>query len=169
MESPITERHVQALWYDGSLRPSNLRTWNGTPVRVVDPGAWNLEAGPDFRRAVIEVGRERARLVGDVEIHMRPSDWVAHRHASDPAYSDVVAHVTWAAGPPPGGVNGLPRGCVSICIGYEIVFLDDLILVESDFGYEPDLFFIKTDVFINLFVECLLDPVELKYESDDKA
>jgi len=133
MENPITERHVQALWYDGSLRPANLRTWNGTPVRVVDPGAWNLEAGPDFRRAVIEVGRERARLAGDVEIHLRPSDWVAHRHASDPAYSGVIAHVTWAAGPPPGGANGLPRGCVSICIG-------DTVLTRSDFSpYEIDL------------------------------
>ena len=133
MESPITERHVQALWYDASLRPRALRTWNGTPVRVVDPGAWNLEAGPDFRRAVIEVGRERARLVGDVEIHLRPSDWVAHRHSSDPAYAGVIAHVTWTAGPPPGGANGLPRGCVSICLG-------DTVLTRSDFSpYEIDL------------------------------
>ena len=133
MDSPITERHVQALWYDGALRPAGLRTWNGTPVRVIDPGAWNLEAGPDFRRAVLEVGRERARLVGDVEIHLRPSDWVAHRHSADPAYAGVVAHVTWSAGPPPGGVNGLPRGCISICMG-------DRVLTRSDFSpYEIDL------------------------------
>ncbi len=133
MESPITERHVQALWYDGALRPAGLRTWNGTPVRVIDPGAWNLEAGPDFRRAVLEVGRERARVVGDVEIHLRPSDWVAHRHFEDPAYAGVVAHVTWSSGPPPGGASGLPRGCLSICIG-------DRILTRSDFSpYEIDL------------------------------
>ena len=133
MENPVTERHVQALWYDGSLRPRNLRTWNGTPVRVVDPGAWNLEAGPDFRRAVLEIGRERTRIAGDVEIHLRPSDWVTHRHAADPAYRGVVAHVTWSSGPPPDGANGLPRGCVSICIG-------DIVLTRSDFSpYEIDL------------------------------
>ena len=137
MESPVTERHVQALWYDGSLRPSGLRTWNGTPVRVVDPGAWNLEAGPDFRRAVLEIGRERARLVGDVEIHMRPTDWVSHRHASDPAYAGVVAHVTWSSGPPPVGASGLPRGCISICIGEKVLTQSGFSPYEIDLGAYP--------------------------------
>ena len=132
-DCPVTERHVQALWYDAALRPSNLRTWTGAPVKVVDPGAWNLESGPDFRCAVIEVGRERTRLSGDVEVHLRPSDWTAHRHAADPAYAGVVAHVTWSGGPPPSGVAGLPRGCVSICIG-------DALLVRPGFSpYEIDL------------------------------
>ena len=137
MESPITERHVQALWYDGALRPASLRTWSGTPVRVVHPGSWNLESGPDFRRAVLEVGRERARLVGDVEVHLRPSDWVAHRHARDPAYSGVVAHVTWTAGPPPCGADGLPRGCLSIGMGDAVLTRPDFSPYEIDLGAYP--------------------------------
>ena len=65
--APITERHVQAIWYDSSLRPAQLRTVRGGEVRVVDPGIWNLESGPDFRHAVLELGRDRRRVEGDVE------------------------------------------------------------------------------------------------------
>ena len=109
---PLTERHVQALWYDGDLRPTDLVTSVGEAVRVVHPGEWNLEAGPDFKDAVLEVGGRR--VVGDVEVHIRPSDWTAHLHAGDAAYSNVVAHVTWMCGPPPAS---LPEGAVTICIG----------------------------------------------------
>ena len=91
-----TERHVQAIWYDARYRPANLRTTRGAPVRVIDPGEWNLEAGPDFLRAVVEIGGERR--AGDVEIHLRPTDWRAHGHADDAAYAQVVLHVTWFGG-----------------------------------------------------------------------
>ena len=97
----ISERHVQAIWYDGTLRPDGLRTADGAQVRVVDPGRWNLEAGPDFLDAVLEIGGERRRVRGDVEVHVRAADWSAHGHGHDPAYAGVVAHVTWHPGPPP--------------------------------------------------------------------
>ena len=96
---PVTERHVQALWYDAARRPTGLRTAEGAPVRVVDAGEWNVEAGPDFRHAVLEVGEARRRVVGDVEIHMHPADWRAHGHGDNPSYANVIAHVTWFSAP----------------------------------------------------------------------
>ena len=114
----VSERHVQAIWYDAALRPGELRTAGGAPVRVVDPGRWNLEAGPDFRDAVLEIGDDRRRVRGDVEVHVRAADWTAHGHGRDPAYAGVVAHVTWHPGPPPVADDGtLPPHCVRICIG----------------------------------------------------
>ena len=110
----ITERHVQAIWYDAALRPKNLTTRRGSEVRVISPGEWNLEAGPDFRNAVLVVGKERRRVVGDVEVHLCPSDWDFHRHGVDPNYRNVVAHVTWGCGPVPGS---LPPGALSIWLG----------------------------------------------------
>jgi len=62
---PYTERHVQALWFDDSLRPQNLKTSRGEPVMVENPGRWNLEAGPDFLGAVLLIGREKRRVAGD--------------------------------------------------------------------------------------------------------
>lgn len=88
-----SERHLQCLWADGRLRPAGLRDATGAAIEVVSPGRWNLEAGPDFLDAVLKVGRRIVR--GDVEIHIRPGDWIAHRHSEDPRYADVVLHVTW--------------------------------------------------------------------------
>ena len=110
----LSERHVQAIWYDGRLRPPNLVTRRGEAVNVVSPGEWNLESGPDFRRAVLEIGRERRRVTGDVEVHLCPSDWDLHGHGADPNYRNVIAHVTWGCGPDP---ESLPPGAVSIWLG----------------------------------------------------
>lgn len=111
---PVTERHVQAIWYDRAFRPSRLTTTAGEEVRVVYPGEWNFGAGPDFRRAVLEIGSERRRFVGDVEIHLSPSDWDAHGHGTDVAYANVIAHATWRDGPVP---RSLPSGAISIWLG----------------------------------------------------
>lgn len=114
----LTERHVQAIWYDRDLRPANLYTVGGEPVRVVHPGEWNRVSGPDFSGAVLEVGERRRRLVGDVEIHLAPSDWSLHGHGDDSAYRNVIAHVTWQDGAAP---PSLPRGAVSICLGHYLL------------------------------------------------
>jgi len=110
----VTERHVQAIWYDEALRPKNLMTRRGSEVRVLHPGEWNLGAGPDFKGAVLEVGRERKRIAGDVEIHLCPTDWDLHGHGADPRYRNVIAHVTWGCGPEP---SSLPPGCLSLWLG----------------------------------------------------
>lgn len=122
----ITERHVQAIWYDAALRPPRLYTRRGSEVSVVSPGEWNLGAGPDFLGAVIEIGRERKRVVGDVEIHICPSDWDLHGHGADPKYQNVVAHVTWGCGPVPAS---LPPSAVSIWLGR---------FVAGDSSFSPD-------------------------------
>lgn len=130
----ITERHVQAIWYDSALRPACLRTVLGGDVSVVDPGVWNLEAGPDFRHAVLELGRDRRRVEGDVEVHLKPSDWSLHGHSTDSAYGNVVAHVTWHQGDPP---PDLPPGCVSVCIGNFLRARNDFSPDEIDVAAYP--------------------------------
>ncbi len=115
---PVSERQVQAVWYDGRLRPGVMYAADGRRVKVIDPGVWNLEAGPDFLDAVLEIGNSGHRMKGDVEIHLNPSDWAAHHHSSDVRYRNVIAHVTWRSGGfDSAGTDALPAGCVSICIG----------------------------------------------------
>lgn len=122
----LTERHVQAIWYDAALRPSRLVSRRGEEIRVVDPGEWNLGPGPDFLRAVLEIGTARRRVCGDVEIHLCPADWDLHRHGCDPRYRNVIAHVTWGCGPVP---CSLPAGAVSVWIGR---------FVTADTSFSPD-------------------------------
>ena len=136
-EEIVSERHVQAIWYDGALRPDGLRAAGGAPVRVVYPGRWNLEAGPDFLGAVLEIGEERRRVCGDVEVHVRAADWAAHGHGRDPAYAGVVAHVTWHPGPPPAGDARLPPRCVRICLGDPLRTRPDFSPDEIDLAAYP--------------------------------
>ena len=137
----LTERHVQAIWYDAALRPPHLVTRRGQEVRVLSPGDWNLGAGPDFRRAVLEIGPERRRVVGDVEVHLAPSDWDLHGHGSDPNYRNVVAHVTWGCGPTPGS---LPPGAVSIWLGR---------FVTANTAFSPDQIDLRAYPFARLPLE----------------
>ena len=65
---PLTERHLQALWYDRDMRPPVLYDSEGTEIRVIDPGEWNLSNGPDFKNVTLEVGKGRRRVYGDAEI-----------------------------------------------------------------------------------------------------
>jgi len=111
---PWSERHLQCVWFDPAFRPASLQTHTGEPVVVETPGEWNLEAGPDFVNASLLVGSGPAtrRLLGDVEIHVRPADWQHHGHAGDPRYRRVIAHVTWW----PGAAPGLPESAVSIAL-----------------------------------------------------
>jgi len=125
-EQAPTERHIQAIWYDRDLRPARLLTREGEAVRVVHPGEWNQTSGPDFRHAVLEIGTCRRRVVGDVEVHLAPSDWEAHGHGGDAAYRHVIAHVTWKDGAPP---VSLPQGAVSIWLGR---------FLEKDIGFSLD-------------------------------
>lgn len=110
---PWSERHIQCAWYDQSFRPDPLFTDEGEPVVIENPGIWNLEAGPDFLGAALRIGPQQRRICGDVELHIRPADWTAHGHASDPAYAAVRIHVTWFSGAPPAD---LPTGVIRISL-----------------------------------------------------
>ena len=88
----IQEKLVKCIWFDQHLVPDRLLTVAGCRIEVLSPGWWNVEAGPDFLKAELRVeGGEIAR--GDVEVHVKSSDWRAHGHHKDHAYDSVVLHV----------------------------------------------------------------------------
>ena len=110
----FSERHLQCVWADGRLRPDILFTATGERVRVEHPGEWNTGPGPDFLNATLFVGPELRRITGDVEIHIRPADWQRHRHAEDPRYRRVCAHVTFYPGTLPS--VELPPGTLQMAL-----------------------------------------------------
>ena len=87
----IPERLLARFWKERAVRQKGLRTEAGKRVRVVYPGRSGVTAGPDFRDALLEV--EGVGLVrGDVELHIKQSDWNSHGHGRDPNYNGVVFH-----------------------------------------------------------------------------
>jgi hypothetical protein len=88
------EALLQRVWLYQRLLHERLQTTDGRKVRVLHPGFWNHEPGPDFRRALVQIGTERP-VLGDIEIDLLPSGWEQHGHSKNPAYRNVVLHVTW--------------------------------------------------------------------------
>ena len=86
------EKLLQKIWLRGDFDRRRAITTDGHSVAVISPGKWNLLGGPDFLGARIRIG-DSAEITGDVELHLRASDWGAHGHAGDPAYHHVVLHV----------------------------------------------------------------------------
>lgn len=126
---PWNERHLQCVWADARLRPP-LKTLDGIPVEVEDPGTWNGVAGPDFRGAVLRIGGEVRR--GDVELHVHPRDWSLHGHTGNPDYDSVILHVAWF---PPSGKEDVPA--------VPLVCLRDAMAARSGFSFDqvdPDAY-----------------------------
>jgi len=68
-----------------------MTTVDGRSLQVIDPGQLNTDSGPDFFNAKIILDGET--WVGNIEIHVRASDWLRHGHDKDPAYDSVILHV----------------------------------------------------------------------------
>lgn len=71
--------------------PGDMSTVDGERVDVLDPGLPNSDAGPDFFNAKVRIAD--CEWAGNVEIHVKASDWKRHGHDDDPAYSSVMLHV----------------------------------------------------------------------------
>src|SRR5688500_13773018 len=89
-----SESLLQRVWLYQRLLQHRLQTTDGRKVKVLHPGFWNHEPGPDFRKAIIQFGGERP-VSGDIEIDLLPAGWEQHHHATNPAYGNVILHVTW--------------------------------------------------------------------------
>ena len=85
------ERLLHYVWKHKILPLKPLTTVEGQTVEVIDPGLHNHDQGPDFFNAKIRLGA--TVWAGNVEVHLRSSDWYRHGHESDPAYNSVVLHV----------------------------------------------------------------------------
>lgn len=91
-KSPLAvEKLMQYLWqHKLQIRPG-MTTTDGRRLQVINPGRLNTDAGPDFFNARIIIDGET--WVGNIEIHVRASDWYRHNHDKDRAYDSVILHV----------------------------------------------------------------------------
>ena len=88
----MRESWLHYLWKTKRL-PLELKLVSGEVLQVIHPGYSSTESGPDFFNAQLQIGD----LIwsGAVEIHIKSSDWFAHRHQFDAAYSNVILHVVY--------------------------------------------------------------------------
>lgn len=89
------EKLLHYVWKHRMWPLGDLATTDGRCVEVIDPGVHNGDRGPDFFNAKVLV--EGILWAGNVEVHLRSSDWYRHGHDSDPAYDGVILHVVQEA------------------------------------------------------------------------
>ncbi|MFI0491543.1 DUF2851 family protein [Flavobacterium sp.] len=89
----MKEEFLHYLWKFKKFNSLNLETSNGEQITIVNVGQYLELAGPDFFNAQIVIGNQK--WAGNVEIHLKSSDWYVHHHERDAAYENVILHVVW--------------------------------------------------------------------------
>ena len=83
------------IWQQHFWAECEQFTTDGMPIEIISTGQHNRDAGPDFSLVRLRIGSQE--WVGNVELHVRASDWKRHRHHQDPAYDSVILHVVCLA------------------------------------------------------------------------
>ncbi len=91
----IPESVLAEIWKGQWIQKGPLPSSDGRMVQVRYQGIENKDSGPDFLGASILLDDEI--VTGDVELHVRSSDWYSHGHQHNPEYNSVILQVVlWA-------------------------------------------------------------------------
>ena len=98
------EEDIARRWWALPLNV-NLPLTNGESCQLIYAGRPGGSPGPDIRDAILSftsyhsgtdyaaANNQVENTIGDVEIHIRATDWFAHQHHTDARYNNVVLHI----------------------------------------------------------------------------
>ena len=89
----MKEDFLHYIWKFKKFDFSDLKTFNGEKINILNSGQYLQLAGPDFFNAQLEINNQK--WAGNVEIHIKSSDWYLHNHEKDDNYDSVILHVVW--------------------------------------------------------------------------
>ena len=89
----MKEDFLHYIWQYKKFDFTNLKTTSGESVSIFNVGNFTQLAGPDFFNAQIEIDNQK--WAGNIEIHIKSSDWYVHHHEQDDKYDSVILHVVW--------------------------------------------------------------------------
>lgn len=87
------EQHLQLFWHKHASVLTDLKTTHNQSIEIVHPGSLNHHQGPDFLFAHIKV--DQVEWVGNIEVHIKTTDWLKHFHDKDVNYRNIILHVVW--------------------------------------------------------------------------
>ncbi|WP_445752876.1 DUF2851 family protein, partial [Polaribacter sp.] len=89
----MKEEFLYYVWQYQLFYKKTLKTVHNEEINILKVGVQNKNAGPDFLNAHIKIGDET--WVGNLEMHVKSSDWYVHNHENDSNYDAVILHVVW--------------------------------------------------------------------------
>ncbi|WP_445957225.1 DUF2851 family protein [Yeosuana sp.] len=89
----MQEDFLHYIWRYKKFDVPNIKTTNLETISIISVGDYNQNSGPDFFNSQLNIDNQL--WAGNVEIHLRSSDWFVHNHEVDKAYDNVILHVVW--------------------------------------------------------------------------
>lgn len=89
----MKEDFLHHIWLHKKINVNQLQTCNGEKLEIINFGNYLQTEGPDFFNAQIIIDNQK--WAGNVEIHLKSSDWYVHSHQNDKNYENVILHVVW--------------------------------------------------------------------------
>ncbi len=108
----MQESFLHYLWKTKQLNDFNFITTNNEIVEILSFGKHNLNAGPDFLDAKVKIGE--IVWVGNIEIHIKSSDWKTHKHYLNKAYDNVILHIVYKEDIPIVRANKTQIPCIEL-------------------------------------------------------
>ena len=89
----MNEDFLHYVWKYQLFSIHNLKTTTKEDLTILKTGSHNHNSGPDFFNSQLKIDNQL--WVGNVEIHLKSSDWYAHHHEVDENYDAVILHIVW--------------------------------------------------------------------------
>lgn len=100
----MNEEFLHYIWKSGNFDIHDLSTTKGEELQIFKKGFYNTNSGPDFSDARIKLGD--TTWAGNIEVHIKSSDWEKHGHTADKNYDSIVLHVVYEDDKPVKRSNG---------------------------------------------------------------
>ena len=91
METKVKEKLISRIWQNKLV--TELATENGDKIHIIHPGRSSNTHGCDFQDAVFTINGKMA--TGNIEVHVKSSQWHSHGHHRNPKYNNIALHVVW--------------------------------------------------------------------------
>ncbi|WP_415060976.1 DUF2851 family protein [Flavobacterium sp.] len=89
----MKEQFLHYVWLYKKFNFNQLHTTSGQEVIIQHSGYYTQQEGPDFFNAQLIIDGQK--WAGNIEIHLKSSDWYLHHHENDNNYNNVILHVVW--------------------------------------------------------------------------
>lgn len=89
----MNEKLLQYLWNFKIFTDFDFKDIEGNPLEILNFGKWNFNSGPDFLEGKIKFNG--ITLAGNIELHVRSSDWIFHQHSGNQDFDNLILHVVY--------------------------------------------------------------------------
>lgn len=89
----MKEEFLYYIWQYKLFSKRDLCTTENQQITILKSGIHNKNSGPDFLNSKVNIDDQL--WAGNVEMHVKSSDWYLHKHEEDVNFDAVILHVVW--------------------------------------------------------------------------